>query len=30
MAEGAEKKYLSELDFKIDTGLNNLDTLLTK
>lgn len=30
MAEGAEKKYLSELDFKIDSGLKNLDVLLTK
>ena len=30
MAEGAEKKYLSELDFKIEDGVKSLDNLLTK
>lgn len=30
MGDDAEKKYLASLDFKIDTGLKNLDTLLNK
>lgn len=30
MGEDAEKKYLSSLDFKIDSGIKNLDILLNK
>lgn len=30
MGDDAEKKYLASLDFKIDTGLKNLDTLFNK